>query len=297
MMKLVLSLLLALALSGSGLTPARAQDATHYGPFGWLDRRSSYGQGDFPEPFLVDDSDLEVSEARLDWLHTSADNQRTDLATAEVEKGFGQLTLELEVPYERDTAFSTNPDTGRKITSVVQGMGNVDLGARLPVFEFVSIGGFVDTTFGAALEVGVPTNSPVSKNAETVPKVFNDLKLGEHFTVQSILGYSALYGSGEDGGLHTFEYGFVFGYSISHRQLPLPRVLSLIPIFELDGATQLNKDDPGHDSLLGNIGFRLNMKSIGPAEPRIGFGYVFPVDQGGRQEVHQGFVTSLVVEY
>ena len=62
-----------------------------------------------------------------------------------------------------------------------------------------------------AFEGGVPTNSTLSKNGELVPKVFNDLRLGEHFTLQSILGYSTLVGPGEDGGLQTFEYGFVFG--------------------------------------------------------------------------------------
>jgi hypothetical protein len=60
--------------------------STRYSLFDWLDHRSSYGQGVYPEPFLVDDSDLEVNEARLDWLHTSGKNQHSDLVTAEVEK-------------------------------------------------------------------------------------------------------------------------------------------------------------------------------------------------------------------
>jgi hypothetical protein len=301
----VLPVLLAIAVGSAtsvraegtaGSSPA-AFGSDYYGPFGWLDHRSSYGQGDFPEPFLVDDSDLEVNEARLDWLHTSAAGQRTDLTTAEVEKGFGLLTLEIEVPYERDTNSGVDPATGRPVTSVVQGMSNVDLGARAPLFQFVSHDGFLDTTVGTAVEVGVPTNSPVSRNAEVVPKLFDDLKLGENFTLQSIFGYSMLYGSGDEGGVHTFEYGFVFGYTLREKQLPLPHVLSLIPVFELSGATQENKDESGHDTLLGNLGFRLNLKAIGPAEPRLGFGYVFPVDKGGREAVHQGFVTSLVVEY
>ena len=39
---------------------------TRYGWFNGLDHRSSYGQGVYPEPFLVDDSDLETGELRLD---------------------------------------------------------------------------------------------------------------------------------------------------------------------------------------------------------------------------------------
>jgi hypothetical protein len=106
---------------------ANPSENTRYGLFGLLDHRSAYGQGVFPEPFLVDDSDLEVNEARLDWFHSGVANAHSDLVTAEVEKGFGLLTLEVEVPYERDavervthspstyrrTAFSTRPWASR----------------------------------------------------------------------------------------------------------------------------------------------------------------------------------------
>src|SRR4029077_8196794 len=58
---------------------------TRYGLLNGLDHRSWYGEGDFPEPFLVDDSGLEVNEARLDWLRTYAGSQRSDTVKAEVE--------------------------------------------------------------------------------------------------------------------------------------------------------------------------------------------------------------------
>src|SRR5882762_6149900 len=62
---------------------------TRYGLFDALDHRSSYGDNVFPEPFIVDDTVLEVNEARLDWLHTAGEgNQHSDLVAAEVEKGF-----------------------------------------------------------------------------------------------------------------------------------------------------------------------------------------------------------------
>jgi hypothetical protein len=266
---------------------ATSSDGTRYGFSDWLDYRSEYGQDVFPEPFLVDDSDLETGEARLDWLHTGGNNQHSDTVTAEVEKGFGLLTLELEVPYERDT------ESGQ--TS--QGIGNIDLGARYPIYQFVSGSGLVDSTVGAAVEVGIPVNSTVSKNTELVPKIFDDLKLGDHFTLQSIVGWSTLFGGGDDGGLQTFEYGFVFGYTISHKELPLPGVQQFIPMFELTGETELNKDDPGHNSLLGDVGFRLNLKTIGSIQPRPGFAFVFPIDEGGRADLHWGFITSLVFEF
>jgi hypothetical protein len=209
-----------------------------------------------------------------------------DEVSAEWEKGFGLMTVEVELHYERDTSAG----------ETIEGIGNIDLGARYPLYQFVSRSGLVDSTFGAAIEVGVPTQSSVSKNTELVPKIFNDLKVG-NFTLPSVFGYSMLFGPGDDGGLQTFEYGFVFGYTIQHQQLPLPGVQQLIPVFELSGETQLNKDDPGHNSLVGNAAFRVNLKAIGRVQPRLGLGYVFPIDKNAREDVHYGIFTSLVFEY
>ena len=284
--------LLTLPARSAGQTATAPGDAsitpdTRYGLLNGLDHRSWYGQGDFPEPFLVDDSGLEINEVRLDWLHTAANSQHSDVASAEVEKGFGLTTLELKIPFQRDASSD----------GISQGVGNIEFGARHPFYQSVSAGGFFDTTVGAALEVGVPVNSAVSKNTELVPKVFNDLKVGEHFTMQSLLGYSTLFGGSPDGGLQTFEYGFVFGCTIQHKELPLPRVQQLIPMFELTGETQMNKDNSGRNTLLGNAAFRLNLKAIGRVQPRLGLGYVFPLNQDARADLHSGIVTSLVFEY
>ena len=263
---------------------------TRYGLFDWLDRRSGYGQGVYPEPFLVDDSDLEVNEARLDWLHTQAStHERDDVVTAEVEKGFGLLTVEIEVPYEIDNNTAANKTT--------DGFDNIDLGARYPIYQYISDGQFVDSTFGAALEVGIPTRSSLSKDTEVVPKVFDDLRLGTHFTLQSIVGLSMLYGSDDDNGLKTFEYGLVFGYTIPRKELQLPDVLQFIPVFELIGETELNHGNPGHNSLTGNAGFRANLRTIGSVQPRLGAGFVFPIDNSAREDLHWGVITSLVFEY
>jgi hypothetical protein len=73
----------------------------------------------YPEPFLIDDSDLETREFRLDWLHTASGGDHGDVVHAELEWGFGNLTLELEVPYER------NVENG----VVTKGFGNGRWGA------------------------------------------------------------------------------------------------------------------------------------------------------------------------
>ena len=273
----------ALAVTNSLVVPD-----SHYGLFNWLDHRSAYYREFFPQPLLVDDTGLEQDgEVEFGSLHTVANNLRSDIVTAGVQKSFGLLTLELEVPYER------NSDAD----NVSQGMGNINLSARYPLYQFVSANGFFDTTLGVAMEVGIPVNSAVSKNTEFVPKIFNDLKLGEHFSLQSVFGYSTLFGGGDNGGLQTFEYGFDFGYTIPHRELPLPGVQQFIPMIELAGETGLNKADSGQNSLLGSIGFRLILKPIREVQPGLGFGFVFPIDSAARSEIHWGIATSLTLEF
>ena len=182
-----------------------SQPGTRYGLFGLLDHRSGYGESAYPEPFLIDDSNLELNEFRFDWFHSGLHSQRADSFKLELEKGFGLLTLEAELHYDRESSPG----------EFVKGWGNVDLGARYPVFQYVTAHRLFDTTFGVAVEVGIPTNTAMSKSTELVPKIFNDTRLGDHFTIQSIVGYSALYGGDEDG-IHALEYGFTFGYAITH---------------------------------------------------------------------------------
>jgi hypothetical protein len=264
-----------------------ATDSRH-GLFDWLDPRSAYNQEFFPTPLLVDETSLEQDgELELNSLHTEANNLQSGVVTAEVEKSLGQLTLELAVPYERDSDAS----------GITQGIGNIELGARYPVYQFVTASGFFDTTLGVAMEAGIPVQSAVSQNSEFEPKIFNDLKLGEHFSLQSVFGYSILFGGGDNGGLQTLEYGFAFAYVISHSELPLPGVQRFTPLFELVGETELNRDDAGGNSLLGCIGFRADLKPIEEVQPSLGLGYVFPVDSGARSEVHWGIATSLTFEF
>ena len=272
--------------SGVGQADA-GNGGERYGWFGCLDHRSTYGEGPYPEPFLVDDTNLETDEFRLDYLHTRGPGRRDEYARAEVEKGFGLLTLELEVAYEKSR------DGGQS----EQGLGNLSLGLRHPVYQWVSADEWVNMTFGVGVEFGIPSGSTVGRNGEFAPRIFNDLSLGRHFTLQSVLGFSRLYGSGEDGGLQTLEYGLVFGYSLSHRDLPVPGVRQLVPVFELSGETALNHQQSGDHSLTGNLALRANLDPIGEVQPRIGVGYVFPLDHGARQDLSSGFILSLVFEY
>ncbi len=266
-------------------TPA-SQASTRYGIFGLLDHRSEYGASTFPEPLLIDDTNLELNEFRIDWFHADIQAQRNDSVKVELEKGFGLLTLELELNYERESSPG----------ETLKGLGSVNLGARHPIFQYVTQDGEFDTTFGVAVEVGIPTNTVMSKSTELVPKIFNDTRIGKHITVQSILGYSALYG-GEDDGIHTLEYGLTLGYAFTRQEIAIPGVQQITPVFELQGEKQLNKEDSGRSTVLGNAALRVNLSSIGPIQPRLGVGYVFPMNSAAREDLHWGIYTSLVFEY
>jgi hypothetical protein len=281
---------LASASSDAAITPPQVD--TRYGIGGALDHRSVYGQGYFPEPFLVDDSDGESNEGRLDWLHTGGpNNQHTDNIHGELEHGIGLLTLELETAYERDE------NTGE----IAEGMDNVDLGARYPFYQYVTRDGAVDTTFGVALEIGIPTHTQISHTFEFVPKIFNDTKI-QNFTLQTIIGYSMIVGHGgsdneTDGGIQNLEYGVVLGYTIDHSALALPGIQQLIPVVEINGARQMNMDEVGTNNVVGDVGFRANLDPIGDVQPRLGCVFVFPIGWEARQEQSWGIDTSLVFEF
>ena len=259
--------------------------STRYGPFGLLDHSSQYGLGVLPEPFLVDDSDLEVNELRLDVFDTRAGSQHTDLFKAELEKGFGPVTFELEFLYERDVSADV----------VSEGVNSINPGVRVPFYQYVSAS--VDTTFGFGTEVALPVNSARSRNAELVPKIFNDLILGDHFTLQSIFGYSTFFGPGPDHNSQHFESGFVLGYTFQHEELPVLGVRQFIPMFELKGETAINGNDAGRTALLGDLGFRVNLKAVGRAQPRLGFAFVFPLNNLERRNEDWATITSLVFDF
>ena len=122
-------------------------DSNKYGPLGLLDHRSRYGQYWFPEPFRVDETDVD-NELRLDWVHQERKGQISDDAKAELEKSFGLLTLELELPYARQTILSSDPLTGVHSRARAEGIGNLAIGARHPVYQIVSDSGFFDNTIG-----------------------------------------------------------------------------------------------------------------------------------------------------
>jgi hypothetical protein len=259
-----------------------------YGFFGLFDYRSKYATNWYPEPFNADEADWD-QEFRVEWTHLEKSNEAlSDTVNVEVEKSFGLWTFEVEAPYERNVDFLSNQSQA--------GIGNVDVAVRHPIYQYVSDNEFLDYTFGARMEVGIPTNSPVGKNAELIcPGIYNCLGLGDHFSVQSVVGYSTLYGSGDDGGNRTVEYAAWMGYNIEHDQLPLPYVMRVVPVFELDGKALINKGNG--DPITGTAGLSFNFDSIDIGQPKLLLGYTFPLDQDARDQMNWGVVVSVRLEY
>jgi hypothetical protein len=274
---------------------AESSPSTRYGPFGLLDHRSIYGQYWFVEPLRGPEMDVD-REVRVDYFHSESHGSQLDSVKGEIEYNFNLLTVEVELPWERDSNAMFNRSVGRTIRHASANVGNLELAARHPLFQFVSADNFFDYTVAGAFELGIPTNSPISKDTEFVPKLFQLARLGDHLSVEASAGLSMFAGP-QLGGEDTLEYNLVLGYNVEHEELPLPHVLRTIPIFELNGDSSLHGPDSGTNRLSGTAGFRLNFDSIGPAQPRIGIGYVFPIDKGARDRSRWGIVTSLVFEY
>jgi hypothetical protein len=268
--------------------------AGRYGPFGLFDGRSEYGTGFFPEPFLVDEGDLD-KEIVFSWLHQEGKGNVTDVVSGEVEWSFGLATIEVEVPWERDTFQDFDPVTGRSQTDRTEGMDSIQVTVRHPVWQYVNDAETVDNTVVVACEIAMPTNSEVGHDAEVVPEVFDLLRLGDHFGFQTHIGYSTLYGV-DTPNHQTLEYSADFSYSLDNSNARVPDgVLAVLPIVELAGYRGLNTHDLS-DQLTGLIGFRVNLDSIGPLSPRLGIGYIVPIDKQDRRNFSWGVETSLVFD-
>jgi hypothetical protein len=287
------------AVTSATASPAsnEPEPGTRYGLFDLLDRRSTYGTDWFPEPLVADEADVD-NEVTFRYSHFEHTGEQFDAASAEFEHAFGLLTLELAGGYQSDRTATFDPTTGLTDRQTQAGFTNIELGARFPFFEYVSPDEKFDDTFVFGLEVSPPTLSPVSQDTEIVPKVFNLLRLGDHFSLQTGLGLSTLVGPVAHG-LQTVEYDAVFGYELTHDVLPIPGIAATVPIFEVDGEWSVNQDVVGQNTLFGTAGFRLNLKPVSfiPAQPKLGFGYTFPIDAGARASTSWGIVTSIIFEY
>jgi hypothetical protein len=265
------------------------QTGTKFGPLGLFDTRSQYGTGFFPEPFLVDEGDLD-REFVVSSIHQEGALSQSTSATVEVEWSFHLLTVEVEAPYEHDIDY--DPSGAR---TNAEGMGSPELSFRHPIFQYVSPNETFDNTLVLACETAFPTNSEESHSTEIVPGLFDLLRIGDHFGFQANLGLSTLYG-GDENHNSTIEYSGDFSWIIDNTEINLPKeILGIVPMIEVAGEHRVNHGDFSNN-LSGVAGVRFNLANIGPALPRLGVGYIFPIDKGAREDFHWGVTVSLVFD-
>ena len=278
---------LGLALSALLVLPVVSHaEESRYGLFNLLDHRSKYNTNWYPEPLNTDEMDAD-QEFRLNYSHFEQPGLRSDEASAEVELSFGQLTLELEVPYEHES------ETEDGHTDNSDGIGAIEVSARHPILQFVSESGWFDYTLGANVELAIASGSDVSKNSEVVAGLFQTMGFGERLNLQTRAAYSRLLGPGEANGEAVLEYAGVLGYNID---LPAP-LFRVTPILEIDGETGLNHGESGTTVLDGVVGANIAFDPIKLGQPKLLLGYVFPLNDNARDEFDWGIVCSALIEF
>ena len=190
------------------------------------------------EAFRVEDTTIN-NEVRFDWQHDEGRGSTHSLITAEIQKSVGIVTFEIQVPYIINTGLQMDAGDNPSGNDHVEGIGNIQLAARVPVYQYVSKSGFFDNSIGINFEVGVPSNSRLAKTTELAPGIFDDLAIGERFNIQALFTFDSLLGS-KSARSTSFEYGLAFGYIIEDEDFALPRIERLIPILELIGETALD---------------------------------------------------------
>jgi hypothetical protein len=258
---------------------------------GQIKEKSAYGKAWFPEPLSNAEMDLEFQEMQVRYQHNERTGHRFDEAKLEVEQAFGALTLEVEIPWQKEIVHQDEDEHN-------EGISRVELGMRYPLFQLVSEDGTLDYTCVGAMEVAIPTNLHFSKDTELSPRIYQLFRWGDHFSAQMNLGMEGLIGP-DRGGTVTIIYGITLGWNISREELPIPGITQLIPIFEITGEHTASGDREGDfaGANFGTVGLRFNTESIFGIQPRIGIGYVFPLDDGARDEMHWGIITSVILEF
>jgi hypothetical protein len=258
-----------------------------------LNSKSRYGLAWFPETLRAPEMDIEYSEMRLDYFHSEGDSRRTNEVRAEFEQSFGSLTLELELPYLWEQTSSEEADgSGDHAEPVTKdGFSRIEMGARYPLFQYVSPGGDIDYTCVGAFELALPGSSHFGRDTEISPRVYQLLRVGDHASVQTSIAYAVLVGP-ENGGGTAMEYGFTFGYSFAHDEMPIPGVVMFTPIFELVGENVLSGDERGANPLFGVAGVRFYTEPVWFFQPRIGIGYEFPLNHHAQDELDWGVLLS-----
>ena len=261
---------------------------------GLLDSRSCYGSDFFPDPFIGPEFDKD-DELEADYSHGETHGMQDSEVDGEVEwNPVGELTVAGEFGWETDHQAGGQAGDGDDAgVGNASGVEDVDVAAFHPIFEYVSANGAFDYTAVARVDAGFPTRTPVSTNdLQLTPYLGHLLRIGDHVSVEGWTGWQFTIAPHQP---TQFIYGANFGYQISRDQLDLPFTDAVIPMFELDGQRALS--GVAQDALFGVAGFDWSFPGIGDAQPKVGIGYEFPVDQGARDQLRWGVIVQFFLDF
>ncbi len=239
--------------------------------FGLLDHRSKLAKGFFPGTFLAANVAAQ-REIAMTWYHFERGNEQLDLFYNEFKWGLDQWTVEIQAPYQHEHVSYPGAVPGEPTSRNFDGMANLAVVLRSPIYQYVSKNGNFDYSLIPGLEIDPPSGSEVSTGTTISPRIMQAIAWGDHFSVMTSVGLSFLTGS-HQGGQKNLTWDTVLGYNIYHKDLPLPGVADITPVFEIVGSDPVSGVDVGRQSISTLFGVEINPKpKWGYLTPYIGVG-------------------------
>jgi len=279
---------------------ASHEDSRYFG--GLLDHRSRWGTDSVPEALRGVETDID-QELRFDYEHSERHGAQETELEAEIEWNYGLMNFELEVPWQNETMFTPSDGDGPAGRHSNRGLETINFSIRHPLAQYVSPGEAFDYTVGFRLELGIPTRTMGNVAYHFTGSLIHTLFIGDHLSFQARTGVEYLSRTekeSEDEDVSprsAFRFDLVIGYDFPHEMLPIPLVANTIPLFEMNYRRSLSYVGSDQNELFGTAGIRVNLEPIGIVQPKIGLGYVFPMDDSAREEARWGIITSMVFEF
>ncbi len=258
-------------------SPVISLDATASGGgssryfFGLLDHRSKLAKGFFPGAFLAANVATQ-REIAMTWYHFERGNEQLDLFYNEFKWGLDQWTVEFQAPYQHGHVSYPRAAPGDPTSRNFDGMANFAVVMRSPIYQYVSKNGNFDYSLVPGLEIDPPSGSEVSTGTTISPRLMQAIALSDHFSVMTSIGLLFLTGS-HQGGQKNLTWDTVLGCNIYHKDLPLPGIADVTPVFEIVGSDPLSGVDVGRQSITTLFGVEINPEpKWGYLTPYIGVG-------------------------
>ncbi len=156
----------------------------------------------------------------------------------------------------------------------------------------------MDDTFAAGFRLGVPTQSRLSRDTHSSPRIFNLLKLGDHISLQTDAAFDIQVGP-TAGGFTAANYDAILGYRIGRDMVNFPWVESVTPMVSLNGQSYLHQVPAGENDLFTLVGFEASFSQLSPIpiQPKAEIGCLIPLNDAAYRGGHWEIVASLIFSY